>query len=97
MSSRAEPGKKFRSRSCPKLDGSEALGAVVFESVWCEKTGAGELEYQINADRAMDPHSFFANPDLAVFPNCGSGSRCCFNSDPDPAEKTKQWSLCNLI
>ena len=36
---------------------------------------------------AVDPHSFFADPDLAVF----------FNADPDPAAFLKRKKLCTKL
>ena len=35
--------------------------------------------------RAVDPNSFFANPDPSSFSQYGSGSSCFLNADPDPA------------
>ena len=37
---------------------------------------------------AVDPHKFFADPDLAVFFNADSDSAAFFNADPDLALKT---------
>ena len=37
--------------------------------------------------RSVDPHSFFADPDLAVFLNADPDLAVFLNADPDPALK----------
>ena len=46
-----------------------------------------KIRYTASGFRAVFPHSFFADPDPAVFSECGSGSSCFKNADPDPALK----------
>ena len=41
----------------------------------------------VQKSRAVDPHSFFADPDPAVFLNADPDPGGKMNADPDPAEQ----------
>ena len=61
---------------------------IISPSQFIIKLAAGKfLSYK--PTRAVDPHALFMDPDIAVFPQCRSGSEssCILNADPDPAWK----------